>query len=123
MGTIVFFFPPGVKWLGYGGGHIPEASAEVQNDWSYMSMTPGCLCGIKREHCTFTCPFTIWDQRVPHNAGWEMVVCNSLDVIYIPSMNPGYTANTSVLGSTKYWKLICCCSRAVGNMLLLKSSR
>jgi hypothetical protein len=28
-------------------------------------------------------------------------------------MNPGYTADTTVLGSMKCWKLICC-SRAAG---------
>jgi hypothetical protein len=76
-------------------------------------MTPGCLVACKEEVLPFLVLFTIWNPRVAQNAGWEMVVYTNLSVIYAPSMNPGYTANTSVLGSMKYWKLICCL-RAVG---------
>lgn len=67
-------FFPRVKQLGCEVSHILTASAEVQNNWSCISMPPVRLCGMYRKNFTFTCPLTVWNLTVLQNTGWEILV-------------------------------------------------
>ena len=46
------FFPRGLKRLRRDFDHSPPPSAEVKNEWSYVSHI--CLCDVDRDSCTFT---------------------------------------------------------------------
>jgi hypothetical protein len=41
----------GVKWPGHKADHLPASSAEVENEWSYVS-TPYKLHGVDRNYFT-----------------------------------------------------------------------
>ena len=41
-------FSPGVKRKEYEAVHLLPCSAEVKNEWSYTSIRPSCLHGVRR---------------------------------------------------------------------------
>jgi hypothetical protein len=38
--------PPELKWLGHEADHLPPASAENKNEWSYTSTPLTCFQGV-----------------------------------------------------------------------------
>jgi hypothetical protein len=45
----------GVKWLGHKVNHSGPSSAEVRNEWGYVSTPPICLYGMDRKNLLFRC--------------------------------------------------------------------
>ena len=65
----------GVRWLGCQVDCSPPSSAKLINEWSYTSIPPVCLHGVKKDNYTFSLCFS-------HKGWWEAWINKFLSVLY-----------------------------------------